>query len=282
MSRSRILQTEHGSIAVEEAGEGGLPLLLVHGNSSCREVFRNQMRGRIARGRRVIAFDLPGHGASGDAPDPASSYTMPGYAQVAVEVVRQLGVAEAAVFGWSLGGHIGIEMVPRFLGLRGLMITGTPPVRADEASKGFKPSPHMKLAGQERLSEAEIDAYAHATCGGPFEPFMRAAVARTDGRARITMFNAFLAGHGIDQHRTVETSRVPLAVVNGDDEPFVDLDFVDGLNYANLWEGRCHRLPGLGHAPFWEAPEVFDPILERFLGDIDGRRDGGGNEQRGA
>ena len=83
------------------------------------------------------------------------------------------------------------------------------------------------------------------------------------------MFEAFVAGHGIDQREIVGTSSVLLAVVNGGDEPFVDLDYVDGVPYANLWEGRCHRLPGLGHAPFWEAPDVFDPVLERFLRDVE-------------
>ena len=37
---------------------------------------------------------------------------------------------------------------------------------------------------------------------------------------------------------------------------------------ANLWEGKVHLLDGLGHAPFWEAPGQFDPILARFLGDV--------------
>jgi pimeloyl-ACP methyl ester carboxylesterase len=33
-------------------------------------------------------------------------------------------------------------------------------------------------------------------------------------------------------------------------------------------EGRVHILDGVGHAPFWEAPARFDPILARFLGDV--------------
>jgi pimeloyl-ACP methyl ester carboxylesterase len=37
----------------------------------------------------------------------------------------------------------------------------------------------------------------------------------------------------------------------------------------NLWERRCHRLAGLGHAPFWEAPGDFNPVLERFLQDVE-------------
>jgi hypothetical protein len=35
-----------------------------------------------------------------------------------------------------------------------------------------------------------------------------------------------------------------------------------------LWEGWCHRLPGLKHAPFWEAPDVFDELLGKFIDDI--------------
>jgi pimeloyl-ACP methyl ester carboxylesterase len=61
-------------------------------------------------------------------------------------------------------------------------------------------------------------------------------------------------------------------VVNGGADPFVKLDYVDSVAYANLWEGRCHRLTGLGHAPFWEAPRDFDPVLERFLRDVEAGR----------
>ena len=110
------IATSHGLLAVEESGGGGLPLLLIHGNSFCRGVFRHQMQLALAAGWRLIAFDLPGHGESSDAPDPVRSYTRPGLADAAVELLGRLGVAEAAVFGWSLGGHIGIEMIPRFPG----------------------------------------------------------------------------------------------------------------------------------------------------------------------
>ena len=52
----------------------------------------------------------------------------------------------------------------------------------------------------------------------------------------------------------------------------VNLDYCDTVAYANLWEGRCHRLSGLGHAPFWEAPGDFNPVLERFLQDVEAGR----------
>jgi pimeloyl-ACP methyl ester carboxylesterase len=245
-----------------------MPVLLIHGNSFCRGVFRNQMQGQIAKDHRLIAFDLPGHGQSSNAPDPKRTYTRPGLADAAVELLDKLDVKEAGVFGWSLGGHIGIEMISRFPGMRGLMISGAPPVSHNQMSKGFNVLAHRSVAGQQELSEADIDAFVEGIFGESAEPFLRDAVARSDGRFRKRLFEAARAGEGVDQRQIVESSPVPLAVVNGGVDPFVNLDYFDTVAYANLWEGRCHRLSGLGHAPFWEAPRDFDPVLARFLRDV--------------
>ena len=263
------IETPHGLLAAEDSGGGGLPLLLIYGNSFCRGVFRHQMQSDLADGWRLIAFDLPGHGEFSNAPDPARSYTRPGLADAAVELLGRLGVAEAAVLGWSLGGHIGIEMMSRFPGMRGLMITGTPPVGRHDMAQGFRGSPHMGAASRQDLSGADIDAIVGAIFGASAEPFLRDAVARADGRFRKRLFEAARAGVGVDQRQVVETSPVPLAVVNGGADRIINLDYVDSVAYANLWEGRCYRLDGLGHAPFWEAPAEFNSVLDHFLRDVD-------------
>jgi pimeloyl-ACP methyl ester carboxylesterase len=263
-----FIATSHGTLAVEETGRGALPVLLIHGNSSCRGVFRNQMHGPMAKKYRLLAFDLPGHGQSTNAPDPRRSYTLPGLADAAVELLYKLGITEAIVLGWSLGGHIGMEMIPRFPGMRGLMICGAPPVGHHHMSQGFRKSPHLGAASQQELSKAQIEAFVQGVVGELAEPFLREAVARADGRFRERLFDAARAGEGVNQRLIVETVPVPVAVVNGGADRVVNLDYVDTVAYANLWEGRCHRLSGLGHAPFWEAPADFDPILERFLRDV--------------
>jgi hypothetical protein len=51
----------------------------------------------------------------------------------------------------------------------------------------------------------------------------------------------------VDQRLLVESSQVPLAVVNGGKDPFVNLGYFDNVAYANF----------------------FDPILERFLQDVE-------------
>ena len=95
-ARQRMIATSHGSLAVEESGEGGIPVLLIHGNSFCRGVFRNQMQGQIAKNHRLISFDLPGHGQSSNAVDPTRTYTRSGLAEATVELLDKLGVAEAS------------------------------------------------------------------------------------------------------------------------------------------------------------------------------------------
>lgn len=268
-TRQQIIATSHGSLAVEASGQGGIPVLLIHGNSFCRGVFRKQMQGQIAKSHRFIAFDLPGHGQSSDAPEPERSYTRPGLADASIELLDKLGVAQAIVFGWSLGGHIGIEMLSRFPGMRGLMISGTPPVRHNQMSQGFYASPHRGVAGKQKLSEPDIDAFVEGIFGESANAFLRDAVVRADGRFRKIVFEGARAGEGVDQRLIVESSPLPLAVVNGGADRFVNLDYFDTVAYANLWEGRCHRLSGLGHAPFWDEPAVFDPILERFLRNVE-------------
>jgi pimeloyl-ACP methyl ester carboxylesterase len=265
----RTIPTSHGCLAVEQAGNGGMPVLLIHGNSFSRHVFRHQLQGRLAKRYRLIVFDLPGHGESGNAPDPMRSYTRSGFAEAAVELLETLRVNEAVVLGWSLGGHIGIDMLPRFPGMRGLMITGTPPVGLENMAQSFKSSPRSGVAGRQDLSEADIHGFVEAVFGESAEPVLRDSVARADDRFRRRLFEAARTGEGEDQRLAVKRSTVPLAVVNGAEDRMINLDYIDSVVYGNLWDGRCHRLTGLGHAPFWEAPDEFDRILERFLQDVE-------------
>jgi pimeloyl-ACP methyl ester carboxylesterase len=269
--RTFEVETTHGRVAVAESRADGPAVLLIHGNSSCKEVFAKQFDSEIGKSHRLIAFDLPGHGASADAADPAQTYCLGGYAEVAVELLGKLGVESAKVLGWSLGGHIGLEMISRFPGLKSLMITGTPPVRMtpEGIGAGFAPSPVMGLTGKDSFTREEALEYARYTLGVdlPVDPHLLAACARTDGRARKFMFESLGAGQALDEVDIVADSRVPIAIFNGAAEPFVNLAYLNSLKYSNLWEGVMFVAPGMGHACFWEAPQIFNPVFARFLKD---------------
>jgi pimeloyl-ACP methyl ester carboxylesterase len=265
------IQTSHATLAVQSVGTGSPALLCIHGNSFCSKIFKHILASSLATTNRIIAIDLPGHGQSSDAANPKRSYTQGAYAEAAIEVLQKLGVEKAVVFGWSLGGHIGIEMLPRFLGVVGVMITGTPPVGYDEIDKGFTlgDAGWQKAApARDDLNEDEITAFAQNCADPPYEDWMRDCVARTDQKARKIMFHNFAGNACLDQRKVVGESKVPIAVVNGADEPFVNLAFVREVEYGNLWGGKCIEMEGLLHAPFWAKPKEFQEILERFMKDM--------------
>lgn len=259
------LDTSHGSIHIRESAGTGTPVILIHGNSSSGAIFRNQLNSDIGLSRRLIAIDLPGHGKSSNAIDPERSYSMEGYADAITETIRLLNIEKAVVFGWSLGGHIGLELISRFPGLLGLMITGTPIVSADEVAKGFKPSEHIGLAGKQDFTPQDVEAFARSTSGEPYEPELYDIVARTDGRARRLMFEKFDSGSGQNQKQIAAEATLPIAALNGRDEPFVDLDFLAQAQFGNLWENQTFVIEQSGHAPFWDKPAEFNAFLKRFI-----------------
>jgi pimeloyl-ACP methyl ester carboxylesterase len=244
--------------------------LLLHGNSSCKEVFHNQLNGAVGESCRLIAMDLPGHGASSNAHDPQRTYTMPGYAEAVIEALEQMSIHQLAVFGWSLGGHVALEMIPRSDALVGLMISGAPPVgrSLQEIQAGFRPNPQIGLAGKADFTPEDVEIFGAATTGYPLDPMLRDAILRTDGRARAVMFASLFTGGASDERMLAENSPVPLAIVNGADDPLVNVEYIEGLAYRNLWDSHCYKLRGVGHAPFLQAPDPFNAIFLRFAAEM--------------
>lgn len=267
----RHVATSHGVISVQDNQRPGTPLVMVHGNSSCGAVFDRQWQGVLADNLRLISLDLPGHGSSANALDPERTYTLPGLASAVTEVLGSLGIDEAVLMGWSLGGHVAIEMIDLFPGLQGLIITGTPPIRRNGFAEGFLANPAKLPAAKRDLSTDEIEAFARAMFGEPVEPFLRAAIMRSDGKFRERLFAAAKAGAGIDQREAVERMTVPIAVINGSRDPLVNLAYVDSVAFGKLWGGKCHRLAGEGHAPFWHSAPAYDALVADFMADLSGR-----------
>lgn len=69
---------------------GRTGILLIHGNSSCKEVFAKQFAELSKTGCGIVVPDLPGHGASGNSPRPSGTYSFPGYAGILGHLMRRL------------------------------------------------------------------------------------------------------------------------------------------------------------------------------------------------
>lgn len=90
---------------VETTGEGE-PLLLIAGNGMDHTAFRDQVPG-FARHFRCITYDLRGIGRA-DVPE--SGYTVADMTRDAFGLLSALGISNAHVAGYSLGGAIGMQM----------------------------------------------------------------------------------------------------------------------------------------------------------------------------
>ncbi|CDN51929.1 alpha/beta fold hydrolase [Neorhizobium galegae] len=263
----RTIDTRHGSVRISDTMTGAAPLVMIHGSGSSRHVFARQLQSHLSRNWRLIAIDLPGHGESSDARDPQSTYTVTGLADCIGEVAARLGLHRFPVFGWSLGGHVAVEMAGSGKGISGLMLCGTPPVSNGLIGmlRGFSPSFDILLASKQSFTSRDVERFQSLCFGGTTNSSFQDAIARSDGRLRAIFSRTMLRGQGIDQRRTVEQADIPIALVNGSRDPFVKLSYLSGLNIQLLFEGKAHVMEGVGHAPFWENPESFNSLLERFL-----------------
>ncbi len=79
----------------------GRPVLLLHGGASDATTWNFFAEALVARGMRVIAPDLRGHGGTAR----AGSYPLSAFADDVIGLLDALGLDQVAIVGHSLGAH---------------------------------------------------------------------------------------------------------------------------------------------------------------------------------
>lgn len=129
----------------------GRPLVLLHGGFMVIEALGTLLPA-LAQNRQVIAVELEGHGRTADLDRPLS------YDQMAEDVaglIRQLGIKQADLFGFSLGGLIALRLTVRYPELVRKLVL----VSAIYSNEGYYPA---TMAGWPTMS-------AEAFAGSPAE-----------------------------------------------------------------------------------------------------------------
>ncbi|MBI3243218.1 MAG: alpha/beta hydrolase [Chloroflexi bacterium] len=264
---TEMLKIGGDSIAIYQSQGKGPAALLVHGNSCSSRSYQRQLEGAFGEKFRLVAMDLPGHGQSSPASDPAT-YSLPGYAEVVVEVAKQLGLAEAVFVGWSLGGHIVLEASGQLPKAAGWMIFGAPPLAFPPAmAEAFLPNPAVAVGFKPDLTDEEAAAYAASFFkpGTPTPDSFLEDIRRTDGRARLGLGGSIRPDGYKDEVEIVANLSVPLAILHGEHEQLVNRAYISALKMPGLWRGAVQIVGDAGHAPHWEQPDQFNSLLEAFL-----------------
>lgn len=91
-----------------EVRGSGEPIVLLHGGGSSLETSFGHVIDELAKSRFVIAFDQQGHGRTADVARRPFSFEQS--ADDAVALLHYLKIEKADFFGYSNGGHIGIQI----------------------------------------------------------------------------------------------------------------------------------------------------------------------------
>lgn len=270
--QSKTIEVQDVPICYYESAGQGLPVLLLHGNSMSGRTFEKQLESDLGQQYRLIAPDIPGFGLSQPLSDPSSQTGIGQWANIFKNFLDALGIEEVVVYGWSLGGHIALEMAPQLPKLRGIAIQGTPPLGKPPAmEQGFFTHPSMAAAFKEQLSPDEARGFVQA-CLAPNYPEIPDQfiedIQRSDGRSRNAVAAAVGQQNYLDELEIVRGLQVPLAILHGAQEQLVNGAYFESVEAPTLWRNAVQVIERAGHSPHWETPDEFNALLGAFLADL--------------
>jgi pimeloyl-ACP methyl ester carboxylesterase len=264
-------------LAVAEAGEGGRPLLLVHGFTGAKEDFTDFLERLAALGWHAVAPDNRGHGAS-DKPAGTGSYSLDLFGADVLALAEQRWPGQPFVLlGHSMGGMIAQVVAVSAPGrLAGLILMDTGHGRlsipADQLEKIDAIVQEIGTAGladiQARQTEpGPLDSPAHLKLMAE-RPGYREFNDRKLRAASSDMYRAMIAviTGAEDRLDSLAAIRVPTLVLVGEqDAPYIKAS----ENIAKTIPGaELAVLPDAGHSPQFENEDAWWDALSSFLAGI--------------
>lgn len=261
-------------ISVIEAGEGGRPLLMVHGFTGAKEDFADHADALAERGWWVVAPDLRGHGAS-PMPTDEADYSLTNYAADLGDLVDELGWDDLVLLGHSMGGMVAqVAALTRPDRLRGLVLMDT----SHDSVEVIDPDVALmgaEIARTEGMAaiKATLDALAEEAPLGSaaYERMLRDRPGyREFGDRKLlgsapAMYSKMLVSL-LDQEDRLEALRTLdvacLVIVGDQDQPFLATSrrMAEAIGGAEL-----AVIADAGHSPQFENPDAWFGALTGFL-----------------
>ena len=272
-------------LAYDHAGQGGKPLLLLHGWPETRRIWERNVEPLAAAGFEVIAPDLRGFGDSPLAPD--DRYDVAAHSSDVAELARGLGHERIVVCAGDLGGVVAQDLSLRFDGLvERLCLFNTIPPLLEGGPPPVPRSTRMAADYFIRQSKdadglaAELDTpdkrrrYIASFYGSRFwaapGSFTREDVDRmTEPFADADRFRASIANYEYaggprqapEPPRLLETNPTPTLILYGPEDHVIMPDFPQRMEAAFPNRAGTFVVQGAGHFLQWERADVLNGAL---------------------
>lgn len=241
---------------------GSVPLILLHGGFGATGMFAG-LTPRLTVGREVIAVDMQGHGRTADIDRPL---TLEGMADDVAALIGHLGLPQADVMGYSLGGGVAIQTAVRHPELVRRLVAVSTPFRRS----GWYPD---SLRSMDTMGEHTA---AHMLSTPMYELYARIAP-RPDDWAALWGKMGELLRQDYDWTADVAALTVPTLIALGDADSFSPVHAADffallgGGVRDGGWDGsgrtphRLAILPGTTHYDIFQSP-LLAAVVTPFLG----------------
>lgn len=272
MSAADYLETKDGAkIYYQDQGEGQ-PILLVHG-WMCSSKFWQKNVPDLANEFRVVTIDLRGHGNSSKA---LTGHTVGQYARDVREVIEHLGLQDAVLVGWSLGGPVVLsyyQQYSRDSRLKALGLVDATPFPFNPADWNSHP---LKGYNYDGMNATFADCTANPRKFAiafttrmfkqkPSEADMNWVVAelmKTPIWVAEAVYSDFLMS---DYAKSLSAIEIPVIIFAADSGIFCS-GIAMGKAIANqVPRGTCIPFEDGGHILFYEQPQKFNAALTDFV-----------------
>ncbi|MGA2036014.1 MAG: alpha/beta hydrolase [Acidimicrobiales bacterium] len=255
------------------------PLLVLHGFPTSSFDFCHVV-DRLGRGGRVLLLDMIGYGLSAK---PDMAYTLDVQADVVTAFVAETGVRSLCLLTHDVGDSVGGELLARHSEgrfpaevTRRVVTNGSIYIEMAKLSAGQQmllALPDERLAETAGVDAAAVAAGLRATFSArskvPDADVSAACdfVTHADGHLLLPRTIRYIEERRRHQDRytgAIERHPSPLSIVWGTDDPIALSEMASRLAEARP-DASLEWLPGVGHYPMLEAPELFAACVERAL-----------------
>lgn len=250
------LERDGVQIDYEVHGEADGPLLLLtHGYGASQRMWDSNIPA-LARNRRIIAWDMRGHGSS-DAPADSGQYNHHACVEDMAELLDAVGATRAVLIGMSLGGYLSLAFRLRFPErVSGLVLVDTGPGFRDDAAREGWNQHARELADQlEREGLGVLGSPENRSAQHQHGVFGLAQAAR----------GMLVQENGSVLESLPQIDAPTLIVVGARDTQF--LRAADAME-RRIPGARKLVLDGAGHAANMDAPDEFNRAVDEFLAEV--------------